>query len=28
VLVSRVGEILSISLPGGVTLENNTDSQM
>lgn len=28
VLVSRVGEILSISLPGGVMLENNTDSQM
>jgi len=28
VLVSRVGEILSVSLPGGVTVENNTDSQM
>jgi len=28
VLVSRVGEILSIELPGGVSLVNNTDSQM
>jgi hypothetical protein len=28
VLVSRVGEILSISLPGGITLENDTESQM
>ena len=28
VLVSRVGEILSITLPGGVTLVNNTEGQM